>query len=391
MDFMNKERFKYYQKAEDFILDKDFVHWILYPSNELDLFWSSFINEHPEKESNIRNAILIIKSIQPTSLEISQEKNDEIFRRIKASEEKLKINWISYLKYAAVISIFVAIGSLIYTSLYNYKFPIEAANEMDLKGKVIFADGSTKVFDSDKTSIKQTASGNLVINSDTVVVKVKQANTSLNHIIIPYGKRSDIILADGTHIWLNSGSQLSYPSEFKTDSREVYLSGEALFDVNANPKKPFYVITKNIKIKVLGTIFNVSSYDEDNTVQTALLRGKVTAGENKLFASTVNLAPGELLTYSKKNSILSKEKVDVKSYASWVNGYLIFINVPITEVFMKLERYYNQDIKIEDSLEKITFSGKLDLKDNIKDVINDIAFASSINVQKKEGFYLIKK
>jgi len=391
MDFMNKERFKYYQKAEDFILDKDFVHWILYPSNELDLFWSSFINEHPEKESNIRNAILIIKSIQPTSLEISQEKNDEIFRRIKASEEKLKINWISYLKYAAVISIFVAIGSLIYTSLYNYKFPIEAANEMDLKGKVIFADGSTKVFDSDKTSIKQTASGNLVINSDTVVVKVKQANTSLNHIIIPYGKRSDIILADGTHIWLNSGSQLSYPSEFKTDSREVYLSGEALFDVNANPKKPFYVITKNIKIKVLGTIFNVSSYDEDNTVQTALLRGKVTAGENKLFASTVNLAPGELLTYSKKNSTLLKEKVDVKSYASWVNGYLIFINVPITEVFMKLERYYNQDIKIEDSLEKITFSGKLDLKDNIKDVINDIAFASSINVQKKEGFYLIKK
>ena len=391
MDFMNKERFKYYQKAEDFILDKDFVHWILYPSNELDLFWSSFINEHPEKESNIRNAILIIKSIQPTSLEISQEKNDEIFRRIKASEGKLKINWISYLKYAAVISIFVAIGSLIYTSLYNYKFPIEAANEMDLKGKVIFADGSTKVFDSDKTSIKQTASGNLVINSDTVVVKVKQANTSLNHIIIPYGKRSDIILADGTHIWLNSGSQLSYPSEFKTDSREVYLSGEALFDVNANPKKPFYVITKNIKIKVLGTIFNVSSYDEDNTVQTALLRGKVTAGENKLFASTVNLAPGELLTYSKKNSTLLKEKVDVKSYASWVNGYLIFINVPITEVFMKLERYYNQDIKIEDSLEKITFSGKLDLKDNIKDVINDIAFASSINVQKKEGFYLIKK
>jgi len=391
MDFMNKERFKYYQKAEDFILDKDFVHWILYPSNELDLFWSSFINEHPEKESNIRNAILIIKSIQPTSLEISQEKNDEIFRRIKASEGKLKINWISYLKYAAVISIFVAIGSLIYTSLYNYKFPIEAANEMDLKGKVIFADGSTKVFDSDKTSIKQTASGNLVINSDTVVVKVKQANTSLNHIIIPYGKRSDIILADGTHIWLNSGSQLSYPSEFKTDSREVYLSGEALFDVNANPKKPFYVITKNIKIKVLGTIFNVSSYDEDNTVQTALLRGKVTAGENKLFASTINLAPGELLTYSKKNSTLLKEKVDVKSYASWVNGYLIFINVPITEVFMKLERYYNQDIKIEDSLEKITFSGKLDLKDNIKDVINDIAFASSINVQKKEGFYLIKK
>ncbi|MHB9143580.1 MAG: FecR family protein [Paludibacter sp.] len=392
MDFKDRERFNNYQNAEDFILDKNFVHWVLKPSDELDLYWSLFINEHPEKEGNIRDAILIIKSIQPTTLEVSQEKIDAIFRRIKASEEKLKVNWNSFLKYAAVISIFVAIGSLIYTSVYNHnKFPIEAANKMDFKGKVILADGSTKEFDSEQTPIKQTASGDLIINSDTIDVKIKQSSTSLNRIIIPYGKRSDIMLADGTHIWLNSGSQLSYPNEFKSDSREVFLSGEALFEVKANPEKPFYVITKDIKIKVLGTIFNVSSYAEDSTVQTVLLKGKVTAGRNKLFASTINLAPGELLTYNKNNSNLSKEKVDVNLYSSWVNGYLVFVNVPITEVFMKLERYYNQDIKVEDSLGQITFSGKLDLKENLKDVLDDIVFASSVNVQKNDGFYIIKK
>ncbi len=121
----------------------------------------------------------------------------------------------------------------------------------------------------------------------------------MNQIIIPYGKRSDITLADGTHIWLNSGSQLSYPSEFKTDSREVYLSGEAFFDVKANPNKPFYVITRDIKIKVLGTRFNVSSYNEDNTTQTVLLKGKVTTGKNKIFAQTIDLMPGERMIYDK--------------------------------------------------------------------------------------------
>lgn len=389
---MDKERFNNYQKAEDYILDKDFVHWVLHPSNETDSYWSEFIKEHPEKEDNIRDAITIIKAVQPTNVEISQEKIDEIFRRIKVSGEKSKIKWISYFKYAAAISVFVAIGSLIYTSIdNNTNFPLEIVDKTDLKGKVILADGSTKEFDSEQTPIKQTTAGNLIINSDTIDVKDKQTSTSLNSIIIPYGKRSDVMLADGTHIWLNSGSQLSYPTEFKSDSREVYLSGEALFEVKANPEKPFYVITKDIKIKVLGTIFNVSSYVEDSTVQTVLLKGKVTAGRNKLFASTISLAPGELLTYSKNNSTLTKEKVDVNLYSSWVDGYLFFVNMPIKEVFMKLERYYNQDIKVEDNLGQITFSGKLDLKDNIKDVLDDIVFASSVNMQKNDGIYIIKK
>jgi len=198
-------------------------------------------------------------------------------------------------------------------------------------------------------------------------------------------------LADGTHIWLNSGSQLSYPTRFKGDSREVYLLGEAFFEVKANPDKPFYVITSDIRIKVLGTSFNVSSYSEDNTVQTVLLKGKVTAGKNKLFASSIELVPGERLTYDKSKSNLSKDKVDVQLYSSWINGYLVFKNIPITEVFTKLKRFYNQDISVDEGLEKITFSGKLDLGDNLKDVLRNIAFASSVNVEEKNDSFLIKK
>jgi transmembrane sensor len=202
----------------------------------------------------------------------------------------------------------------------------------------------------------------------------------MNQIIIPYGKRSNIILADGTHISLNSGSQLSYPTEFKAGSREVYLSGEAFFDVRTISGKPFYVVTRDVRIKVLGTRFNVSSYPDDNTTQTVLLKGKVSAGKNKLFAKTIDMAPGERMTYNRDNETLTKDNVDTNLYASWVNGYLIFKNEPIASVFKKLERYYNQRIVADYRTGNMTFSGKLDLKDNIKDVLENVSFASSVYI-----------
>lgn len=389
---METEKFINYQTITDFILDKEFTYWVLHPNEELDSFWESFIIEHPEKEYQIRDAVLIIKSLQPIQQEVPQQKLDIIFQKVQPSGKKVKFNWNAGLKYAAAIAILISVGSLIYLSVQTKKqFPIEAANDMFLKGKVILSNGITKEFDTEQTTIQQTSSGNLSINSDTIDINLDQTISTMIEVIIPYGKRSEIALADGTHIWLNSGSHLSYPSKFKSGSREVYLSGEAFFDVKTNHDQPFYVITRDIKIKVLGTSFNVSSYAEDNTVQTVLLKGKVTAGKNKLFASTIDMIPGERLTYDKNNSNLSKDKVDVKLYSSWVNGYLVFSNMPITEVFTKLERYYNQLISVEDGLEKITFSGKLNLSDNLKDVLENIAFASSVNVEKKNGSFIIKK
>ncbi|HZL10671.1 MAG TPA: FecR domain-containing protein [Prolixibacteraceae bacterium] len=389
---MEANKFINHQTTEDFILDKEFVFWVLHPNKELDQFWESFIRDYSEKEVLIKNAILIIESLQPIGQIVPQDKLNVIFQKVQRSGRMAKFNWNSSLKYAAAISILIAIGSLIYLSVYRKnQFPVEASTETFEKGKVIFADGTTKEFDTKQTTIEQTITGNLTINSDTIDLNPDQTNSTLNQIIIPYGKRSEILLADGTHIWLNSGSQLSYPTKFQSDSRIVFLTGEAFFDVKANPEKPFYVITRDIKIKVLGTSFNVSSYSEDNLVQTVLIKGKVTAGKNKLFAGTIDLIPGERLTFDKSNSNISKDKVEVQLYSSWINGYLIFKNKPIIEVFTKLKRFYNQEISVEDGLDQITFSGKLYLGDDLKDVLENIAFASSVNFQENNGSYLIIK
>jgi len=389
---MNKEKYLEYKTTEEFVLDSEFAFWVMHSNPEDDEFWLLFIQEHPEKGDQIRNAALIVKSLQPIEQKLPQQKLDDILQHVKKADKTKHLKIYHGLKYAAGIALLITAGGILWFSVQTKsEFPIESKNSEFLKGRIILSNGSTREFDTEQTIIKQTTSGKLTINSDTIDNKLDRKATAMNQIIIPYGKRSDITLADGTHIWLNSGSQLSYPSEFKTDSREVYLSGEAFFDVKANPNKPFYVITRDIKIKVLGTRFNVSSYNEDNTTQTVLLKGKVTTGKNKIFAQTIDLMPGERMIYDKTKENISKDKVDVRLYASWVNGYLIFENVPITEVFKKLERFYNKEIVVDNGLEEITFSGKLDLKDNVTDVLDNISFASSVNVFENNGSYNIKR
>jgi len=392
MAITDKEKYLKYDSTEEFILDKYFYTWVLYPNEEQNLFWNSFIDQYPGKSNLIREAALIIKSFQPIEPEVPEYKLNLILHKILNPEKTIILSRYRGVKYAAALAIFLAIGSLIWVSVSKEnRFPIQAGIMTGMKGRIILANGSTREFDTEKTSIKQSSSGHLTINNDTLEIKADKSSSDINKVMIPYGKRSEIMLADGTHIWLNSGSQLSYPTEFKSDSREVYLSGEAFFDVKPNPEKPFYVITRDVRIKVLGTSFNVSSYDEDNTCQTVLIKGRVSAGKNQLFAKTIDLIPGERMTYDKKNRSITKDKVDIKFHESWISGYLLFDNEPITEIYKKLERYYNKNIETEKGLDKISFSGKLDLKDRLEDVLENISFASAVKVQERNGSYIIKK
>jgi len=141
---------------------------------------------------------------------------------------------------------------------------------------------------------------------------------------------------------------------------------------------------------VLGTRFNVSSFANDATTQAVLLSGKITALKSKGFSSTYELLPGERITYNKEEENITKDKVDVELYSSWINGYLIFRNEPVSGIFNKLERSYNKHIVVEIGLEKVTFSGKLDLIEDLDKVLENISFTSSFKVSKENEIYTIK-
>lgn len=158
-------------------------------------------------------------------------------------------------------------------------------------------------------------------------------------------------LPDHSVVWLNSGSALRYPTEFKKDNRDVELKGEAYFEVEADSNRPFYVNTPNgMSVYVYGTKFNVAAYEDDNYIETVLEKGKVNViTPNR---ETIALAPGEQLLYDKQTRESIKNSVDVYGKTAWKDGKLIFRNASLDDIFKRLERHFNVDIQFNNKHSK---------------------------------------
>jgi len=389
------ENYKDY-KIEDFIHDERFVNWVLKPDQDGDIFFINLQQKYPNLRSEIVNAAYLVKAVQPVEPEISSDKLSQIWENAnKKQSAGTRRVFISLLKYAAVFIFLLGAGGLYYfINNSDQIMPKVVDVKSDERGQIILSDGSIRYFDTEETVIKQLKTGDLTINDDTLArdeEKYANQNSTLNHIIIPYGMQSEVMLQDGSHIYLNSGSKLSYPAKFIKNEREVYLSGEAFINVKEDKQRPFYVYTDDVKIRVLGTSFNVSSYSNDKTTQIVLLEGKVRIRKNNFLSKGLDIKPGERCVYTKVNSAFTTDKVDVRLYSSWIHGYLIFNKAPLEEVTKKLERFYNQKIMVSKELHNITFSGKLDLNEEIENALEYISFASSLKIDKEKECLILKK
>lgn len=391
---MRAKKYKDYS-TEDFILDHDFMQWVLHPNQENNLFWNAFLEKYPAQEKAVKEAVEVIKGLQVTEPAVPAERLDRIYQNFyPANKATRKIGFL-WGRVAAIFLLLISIGGLFYYFQYEKQsMPFDSTTSiMHEKGKVILPDGTVNEFETEQTKIRQMASGELTINNDTITtdeVYEETKKTAMTEVIIPYGKQSQISLADGTKIWLNAGSRLSYPESFSGNKRVVYLSGEAFFDVESDPDNVFRVMTEDMKIEVTGTRFNVTSYASDQETQAVLLEGKVVAGRNRPFSRGVELDPGERILYEKDQKEFIKERVDVELYSSWIDGYLIFENQKIATIIKKLERYYNQQIEIRGISEQAVFSGKLDLTFDLEKVLDNIAFSASFSVEKENENFLLK-
>lgn len=163
----------------------------------------------------------------------------------------------------------------------------------------------------------------------------------------PLGMRSSLILPDGTKVWLNAGSKLTYPVLFSDKYRTVKLIGEAYFEVKKDKNWPFVVTADNMNIIVAGTTFNCNAYPENNQIQTVLVEGQVTVG-NVSATSTKVMEPGELAIFRKNTQQITKSKVDLEKYIAWKSGKLLFREDKMNLVVEKLQRWYNVDFEIMD-------------------------------------------
>lgn len=192
---------------------------------------------------------------------------------------------------------------------------------------------------------------------------------------VPYGKTFQLVLSDGTKVHLNAGTSLKYPVRFvKGKTREVFMEGEAFFDVHKNKEQPFIVNADDLGVKVLGTRFVVSSYPEDAYVNTVLLEGSVglyKSSQKKNGEEYTMLEPGFMGAWSKKQESISVKEVDTGIYTAWTKGRMVFSHMKFKDIIKKLARCYNVSITNSNTqLGEETFTATFDVKiETMEDIL----------------------
>jgi len=169
----------------------------------------------------------------------------------------------------------------------------------------------------------------------------------------PAGSKIKTELPDGTIVWQNSGSTLKYPKNYTRRNRQVIMAGEAFFDVKPDQLHPLYVTTPNLRVKVMGTRFNITDYEGENTSVVVLESGKIMAG--KLYPDSpaeFPLVPGDMFLSHGIKGVTISHHIDVEKYTSWINGKLVFRNDPLEEIMKRLSRWYNVEIVVNDPMGK---------------------------------------
>ena len=205
-------------------------------------------------------------------------------------------------------------------------------------------------------------------------------DVSYNQLVVPLGKSSSITFTDGTKIWVNAGTRVVYPAAFAQRQREIYVEGEAYLEVAPDKTRPFIVKTDGMQVRVLGTKFNVNAYTDDVVKEVALVSGKVEVLTDK--KEGVLLKPNQLLSYN--NDQIKVKNVDATQYTLWKDGLYQYYHEYLNKVFKSLSRYYGREIICGEGVATLTCSGKLDLKNELSDVLDVLKRAAPIEVYETD-------
>ncbi|MGV8093966.1 MAG: FecR family protein [Mangrovibacterium sp.] len=396
------------QEISKYIDNVLFIKWVYEPDDDLNEYWSYYLEKHPEERLLMNTLRKELGSIRISNQQLSKEQKERlaarILQRLRKEKQTVKIKQYRtfFLRYAAMAIVFLCMGGLIVYLFQERKSEPEEVQYVDIPGVIenptlILADGSIIDLEKNEPRIDLSTHNCVIVNEDSIIplnVNTEKGQITQNQIIVPYGTRARVVLSDRSVVWLNAGTRLIYPSRFSGDRRAVALTGEAFFEVAKNRDHPFIVRTANYNIKVLGTQFNVSAYPGDDENQTVLTEGSIqlTLGQDRWFNRQIVLKPDELFAYNKKSNSTRIEKVQAEMYILWKEGILRFEKEDLSRIVKKLERFYDIRIDLKNSVDgSMKLDGKLNLKQNTNEVMHYICKVGNKNFKKiNEKYYVIE-
>ncbi|WP_455509720.1 FecR family protein [Butyricimonas paravirosa] len=296
--------------------------------------------------------------------------------------------WITWSKYAAVIVLFVSIG--IFWLVNEEKQEVENVivakiEHGSMKAQLVLANGK-KVDLRPETSLQlEEVGGTRILTSDNRVkysgkdsLAGQSAEVKYNTLIVPRGGEFSLELADGTRVWLNAESRLCYPVAFTGKERKVEMEGEVYFEVAKNREKPFIVTVNGVDIRVLGTSFNVSAYQED--VVTTLVEGKV---QLKKGNEQVVLSPNQQAIWS--DDEFRVKQVDACNYVLWKEGIFYFEDVDLETILDDMARWYNVNVfYMNPALKEMKFSVEIRRYGDINEILRRIEQTKRVKFEIKD-------
>ncbi|WP_159520525.1 FecR family protein [Sunxiuqinia indica] len=327
---------------EKYIDNPLFIKWVYEPSDDISEYWDFYFGKNPDEKIIITALRDELRLFQITNHKISAEQKkllaDKIAKRIKKDRKKYNLRFLGSpaLKYAAIFLLAICISGLFFYQKFNPAKDLESG-----------ANFTTAIAEN--------------------------------------GQISKLILPDSTVIWLNSGTEVKYPTDFAVKKREIYLEGQAFFQVTKNKKMPLSVFCGGLEVKVLGTQFDVNAYPGQKNIEVVLESGKVKLLKPEETGFDYDLFPGQKAHYAISSGTVSMRQVELDRFLKWKEGFLIFRDEPMLDVIPILQRKYDIQIEVENSaIFNSLFTATI--KDEpFEDILKSIAFTCSVNYKIIKG------
>lgn len=380
--------------AIDFLKDEDFLRWRMFDLEEDKEYWEGLVAKYPSLGPIVDETVALFKSeVKFNDYRLSEARIDSTYENIISRRGELHKRRTMYYWLSGVASVLVlALGILLYFSMQSHE------SDSDLLSYLsnVHFDESTSYED---IQIQMSADTMITFEEKMVEISYEKdsikavgksiatmSETEYSRLVVPKGKRAELTLSDGSVLHVNSGSSVVYPNKFASGNREIYVNGEVFLDVVRDEERPFIVRTHDLAVRVLGTRFNVQAYEDDAQTSVVLSSGSVKVKANS-SAQDVTLKPSQMYDYNGED--YSVKTVDVYRYISWMDGILFVNDEGLDILFNKLSRYYGVDIEYDEEMRSEICSGKVDLKDDVGEVLDGLTFSFPIGVEKIDNTYKI--
>lgn len=367
---------------------------------KISLLWN---REKMQDDDNLDYSDVQVKQLMKMSFQVRRATKSVKKQRYDVSRAWLNIEsrthtWghrrgiIRIFKYAAVLIVMVGIVFLWmdYQNENNFSLTTVSTDSISSgthKAELMLANGKRVVLDSDMDVHEMEVLGMKFVNDDEngelrydgSFVAEDSSKMSYNTLYIPKGGEYALLLPDGSRVWLNSETSIRFPVRFLEDQRDVYLVGEAYFEVAKDTSAPFHVHIEGGEVTVLGTSFNISAYKEDSIWQTTLVSGRVqvTTGNRKIL-----MTPAEQYSVNTRTGEGILRDVDTELYISWVDGKFYFNAYTFEDIVRKLERWYDFKMDYRDeNIKQMRFSGTINKHRPLNEILQFLEKTTDIHFE----------